>query len=100
MLDVSILHQQSNLRNTYCTTYFLLFITDQQNKRTLKDLQNDHNIGPIMIVQNDVMNSPKMSKKHGDNDIYYVLNGILVASMSDASFIGTGVTVSLFAQNV
>jgi Na+/H+ antiporter NhaB len=54
-----------------------------------------------MIVQNDVMNSPKTMSKHGDNDMYYILNGILVASMSDTFFIGTGgVTVSLFAQNV
>jgi hypothetical protein len=74
----------------------IVFITDQQNKKTLTDLQNDPDIGPMMIVQNDVMKSPKM-RKHGDNDLYYVLNDMLVAIMSD-TFIGT--RVSSFAQNI
>jgi hypothetical protein len=74
----------------------IVFITDGQNNQTQIDLQRDPDIGPMLIVQSDLMNSPRMNDE-AENDLYYVLNDMLVAIMSD-TFIGT--RVSSFANNV
>jgi hypothetical protein len=81
----------------------IVLITDGQNKRSLTDLESDPDIGPNLIVQNQLMAIPTTEKEKQrlegptHDDLYYVLNDLMVAVLSD-TFIGT--RVSTFALNV